>query len=46
MKRIKEGTATNVDLFKALDNEGDKSGSISKAEFSTLCKRLKMNLTD
>jgi hypothetical protein len=32
-------------LFKALDNEGDKSGSISKDEFYTLCKRLEMKLS-
>jgi len=30
MNKINEGKASIKDLFKAIDNEGDNSGSISK----------------
>lgn len=46
MKRIQRGKATVNDLFKAVDAEGDNSGSLSKAEFKILSKRLNMNLSD
>lgn len=45
MRRVQEGKASSNDLFQALDHEGDNSGSISKQEFNSLCKRLGMNLT-
>lgn len=46
IKRISEGKASSRDLFKAIDNEGDKSGSISKSEFDSLSKRIGMNFTE
>jgi Ca2+-binding EF-hand superfamily protein len=46
IKRIQDGKATSKDLFKAIDDEGDKSGSISKSEFDSLSKRIGMNFTN
>lgn len=45
MKKIKEGTASSKDLFLAVDNAGDKSGSINEEEFLMLAKRLGLQLS-
>jgi Ca2+-binding EF-hand superfamily protein len=45
MKKIQAGEIDSKDIFKAIDQEGDKSGSISKYEFSSLARRLGINLT-
>jgi Ca2+-binding EF-hand superfamily protein len=44
MKKIEEGKASPEDMFKAIDKDG--SGSISKEEYSTLARRLGMNLSE
>jgi len=46
LKKIKEGTASSKDLFKAIDEVGDKSGTISEKEFQILANRLGMKLSD
>lgn len=46
MKKIKEGTATPKDLFIAVDQAGDKSGSISEEEFLGLARRLGLQLSN
>lgn len=43
MKKIEEGKASTHELFIAVDE--DKSGMISKDEYSTLARRLGMNLS-
>jgi len=45
LKKVKEGTASSRDLFQILDNEGDKSGTISEQEFQVLANRLGLNLS-
>ena len=44
--KINNGTASSKDLFKMVDEEGDKSGSISEKEFYTLTRRLGLNLSE
>ena len=46
MKKISEGKATTHELFMAMDQAGDKSGSISKTEFKSLANKLGIQLTD
>ena len=46
LKKIQAGTATTHEVFVATDREGDSSGSICKQEFSSLAKRLNIDLTD
>lgn len=45
VNKVLEGKASSKDLFKAIDNEGDKNGTISKLEFESLSKRIGMNFT-
>lgn len=43
MKKIVEGTASNLDMFAAVDADG--GGSTSKEEFTLFSKRLGMSLS-
>jgi hypothetical protein len=43
MKKIDAGTATNADLFKAVNT--DNSQGISKTEYGNVARRLGMNLS-
>ena len=46
LKKIKDGTASSKELFQAIDEAGDKSGTISEMEFQLLVNRLGMKLSD
>jgi hypothetical protein len=45
-KKVKEGTATNKELFYYADQLGNKDGSINQEEFKMLASRLSIQLTE
>jgi hypothetical protein len=46
LKKIREGTAGVKELFDMVDNDGDRSGSISKVEFGALLSKLQIEASE